>query len=118
MFEASVDGDLFYAVTKVFPAFVDKNKFEVDLLELAFPANYELLLQLLNAIKAFYKSKDVVRMNVWMPLNDAKHIQLEKIGFNNSLPITYSGIRILDSAYCQLEKNHNWNYSMGDSDVY
>lgn len=118
VFEASLDGDLFYAVTKVFPSFVDKNKFEVDLLELAFPANYELLLQLLNAIKAFYKSKDVVRMNVWIPLNDPKHIQLEKIGFNNSLPITYSGIRILDSAYSQLEKNHNWNYSMGDSDVY
>lgn len=118
VFEATLNGEKYFAVTKVFSSFTDKSRYEVDLLELAFPANYELLLQLMNAIKEYYTSYNIWKINLWLSLYDDKHILLEKIGFSNMLPITYSGVRVLDNNFKSLEIAANWAYSMGDSDVY
>ncbi|MBN8696426.1 MAG: GNAT family N-acetyltransferase [Bacteroidetes bacterium] len=118
IFEVTLGSETYFAVAKVFSSFIDKNKYEVDLLELSFPADHDLLLQLLNAIKVYYASNNICRINLWLSLHDDKHILLEKIGFANMLPITYSGIRILDDKLESLATAANWSYSMGDSDVY
>lgn len=118
LFEFTSGTEKYFAVTKVFSSFIDKNRYEVDLLELSFPADHDLLLQLLNAIKEYYSSHNIWRINLWLSLHDDKHILLEKIGFVNTLPITYSGIRVLDQKLKSLETADNWSYSMGDSDVY
>lgn len=107
-----------YAVTKVFTSFVDKNKFEVDIVELVFFDDFDSLYKLMFAIKSHFKHLDLIKINTWLPLSDSKHALLEKMGFVNSLPITYSGIRILDTDYNHLEDSKDWLYSMGDSDVY
>ena len=118
IFEIKTAAISYYAVTKIFASFTEKNQFEVDILELAFSDNLELLLQLLNAIKKHYSKFKLFKINMWLPLNDKKHLTLEKIGFINTLPITYSGLHVLDDNYKQLEEQKKWQYSMGDSDVY
>lgn len=118
IFQFRQSNDVYYAVVKVFSSFSQEGQFEVDILEFAFPADGHLLLQLLNAIKEYYRSLALLKINVWLPLADEKHIQLEKIGFVNTLPVTYMGIRVFDHAYSELEDSRNWMYSMGDSDIY
>lgn len=118
IFELKNNDLSYYAVTKVFSSFNVKNKFEVDILELCFPDDQDSLVQLLNSIKEYYKKHDLLKINTWLPLNCNKHLLLEKLGFLNSTPITYSGIRILDSNYNMLDQSKDWNYSMGDSDIY
>jgi len=118
VFEFKNNNDSYYAITKVFPSFTDKNKFEVDILELNFPNDFDSILQLMNAIVNEYKNVELLKINTWLPINDSKHILLEKMGFVNAMPITYSGIRVLDTSYNQLTDSKEWLYSMGDSDVY
>ena len=118
LFSVETNGQMFYAITKLFPSFQEKDKSEVDILELSFPPDNELLLQLINAIKKYYAKHDLVRLNLWLPLNDVKHIQLEKIGFTNSLPVTYFGCRVFDNNLKTSELSQNWFYSLGDSDIY
>lgn len=118
LFSAEKNGGAYYAITKVFPSFSEKNKFEIDILELSFPSDAELLLQLFNAVKNYYKQNNLLKFNLWLPLNDVKHIQLEKIGFTNSFPITYLGYRILDENLKTEGFSQNWFYSLGDSDIY
>lgn len=118
IFEFKDNANTYFAVTKVFSSFSDKDKFEVDILELNFPNDYDSLLQLMNAIFNHYKDYDLLKINTWLSVNDSKHLQLEKIGFLNISPITYLGIRILDEKYKQLEESKSWLYSMGDSDIY
>ena len=118
IFEMRSAGNCFYAVTKVLKSFTAENKFEIDILELSFPGNFDLLLQLLNAIVNYYEKYDLAKINTWLPLDDPKHLIFEKIGFQPALPVTYSGIRILDTACNFLCQSKNWHYSMGDSDIY
>lgn len=118
IFEYEV-GDLsYFAVTKVFSSFEVKGKFEVDLLEFNLPNETEIISAFLSVIKDFYKANDLLKFNLWLPLNDPKHITLEKLGFVNTTPITYFGIRVLDSDNSLLSENKNWDYSMGYSDIY
>ena len=102
IFEFKNNDESYCAVTKVFPSFTDKNKFEVDILEFCFPNDFEAILKLMNAIKKHYENYSVVRINAWIPLHDTKHILFEKMGFTNALPITYAGIRIFDRSCNQL----------------
>jgi hypothetical protein len=118
VFELKQGEELYYAVTKLFPSFTAKDQFEIDILELMFPADHNVLLDLMNAIKEHYGNHRLLQINTWVPLNDEKHLPLEKIGFINTLPITYSGIRILDKKYNRLAESNRWFYSMGDSDIY
>ena len=92
--------------------------FEIDIVDLIFPAHLDTLQELLYAIKKHYSKYDVFKINTWLPLNDAKHILLEKIGFLNILPVTYSGIRILDKNYDNLSHAPSWVYSISNSDIY
>ncbi len=117
-FEYKFNSENYFAVTKIFKSFSNPAFFEIDILELVFPANYEILLMLLNAITFKYKLSNLSKINIWLSLNDDRHILLEKIGFENNLPITYSGIKVLDNNYKEMYDSRNWMYSMGDSDIY
>ncbi|MEO6901894.1 MAG: GNAT family N-acetyltransferase [Bacteroidia bacterium] len=118
VFELLENDVLYYAVTKVFPSFEIKDTFEIDIVELVFPADLNSIQQLLQAIKNNYKEYKLLKINCWLPYNDDKHLLFEKIGFVNIAPITYSGIRILDNNYKSLQDATEWYYSMGDSDIY
>lgn len=95
-----------FAVCKSF------NKQEIDIVELIYPASFEMLKSLFQNIKHYFR--EAFQINCWLPLKDEKHILMEKIGFVNQAPITYMGYRNLGA---ELGVN-NWYYSMGDSDIY
>ena len=106
-----------FAVVKLFPS-TRKECFEVDLVELCYPPDGLLLLDLFNAIKKIFSSLILTAINCWMPLDDERHLAMEKIGFNLSGPITYFGVQILNKEYEILREEKRWSYSMGDSDVF
>jgi hypothetical protein len=108
----------YYAVAKVFPSFSVKDKFEIDLLEIMFPPDVKLIHSLLSKMLEYFSNHDIIRINTWLPLNDHKHILLEKLGFATELPVTYSGVRIMDPAQEILHDPRNWFYCMADSDIY
>lgn len=118
IFELKIKEKSFYAVTKLFCTNREKELYDVDIVELVFPEDFESLISLINEIKINYSKYNLCNIHTWIPINSAIHIQLEKIGFTNSLPITYFGIRVLDSNYKDLENSNMWHYSMGDSDIY
>lgn len=118
IFECIDNDNAFFAVTKVFRSFNDQSRHEVDILEINFPPDIEKLLELMNAIKHHYLETNLLQINIWLPCSNVLHLQLEKIGFSNMQPITYSGLRVLDSEFENLTNSKEWLYTMGDSDIY
>lgn len=118
VFEYADDCKVFYAVAKVFPSFSEKGKFEIDILELMFPPDLDLITNLFNKIIDYFANYDILKINCWLPLQDKKHILMEKMGFENQSPITYSGARIMDERLSFMSESKNWFYCMADSDIY
>ncbi len=107
-----------FAVAKLFHSIDNKGYFEIDIVELCFPQDTHLLLDLFNAIIQHFSQFNLSYINCWMPLNDERHLATEKIGFILSQPVTYFGAKVLDErAHC-MEEEKKWYFSMGDSDVY
>lgn len=106
-----------FAITKVFKSFVKPNVYEVDILELSFSAHYGHIRNLLTSIVQYYSDYDIWRINCWTNIEKPMHLVLERIGFINSEPITYFGMRALDDNLSYMKKGI-WNYSMGMSDIY
>ncbi len=57
-------------------------------------------------------------LNCWVPLRDANHLELEKLGFRNAAPITYLGGLPLAEDGGSSVQVASWHYSMIDSDVF
>jgi len=108
----------FFVVTKKFNSFSDSTKQEIDVLELFIPNDFEIIHTCISNILEYYNDNNISKINLWLPLNDPKHILFEKAGFVQNLPITYSGIVVLDDKYSKLSNPNNWYISMGDSDIY
>jgi hypothetical protein len=108
----------YYTIAKIFPSFSTPDQYEIDLLEIMFPADVKMLNALLNSIKKHFSNYPLLKINCWLPVADKKHILLEKLGFINELPITYSGVRLMDARYKSITQAQNWFYCMGDSDIY
>lgn len=117
-FEYEINECNFFVVTKKLNSFSDSTKKEIDILELFIPNDFEIIHTLVSNILEIYNDKNISKINLWLPLNDPKHILFEKAGFVQSLPITYSGIVVLDDKYSKLSNHNNWYISMGDSDIY
>ncbi|MBL0314575.1 MAG: GNAT family N-acetyltransferase [Flavobacteriales bacterium] len=118
LFEHHEGDEMSFAVVKLFRSFSNPSKFEIDILEWELPADIKIQQQFLSFIKEHYSEHQPFRINMWVPLNDPKHIQLEKIGFRNQAPITYSGIRILRDGLDDMLKSEKWHYNLGYSDIY
>ena len=58
--------------------------------------------------------------NCWAPTHHWLHGVLERLGFKNTVPVTYVGGRILQAAAFDFDifDHRNWYIQMGDSDVY
>lgn len=118
LFEHYEGSEISFAVAKLFQSFTDQSRFEVDILEWEMPADIRIQQHFLSSIKEHFSAQHPFRINMWVPLNDPKHIQLEKIGFRNQAPITYSGIRILSDGLDEMLKSEKWHYNFGYSDIY
>lgn len=118
IFELEHKGKTYFAVTKVFPSFDVKGRYEIDVLELNFPDDYKSGVQLISAILENYKDFNPLKINMWMPLSSKKHLVFEKMGFGNVAPVTYLGFRSLEDNSKGAIPFTYWDYQMGDSDVY
>lgn len=62
-------------------------------------------------------NNDFETVNSWISMYDPLHLFFERIGFTNTVPITYFGGRKLNK-YNSMMSYQNWHIQMGDSDVY
>lgn len=121
IFEYTENGIAYFAVTKAFTSYDETGRKEIDIQEISFPPDFNLLVNLITEIKEYYmKGSDqkFSKINLWLPIRDPKHILFEKMGFLNQQPLTYFGIRSLQKEGAEMEDISNWYYSMGDSDIY
>lgn len=88
----------------------------VDLVELKGESD-EIKLILLKRLIQNLKEQGKSNINCWLNVNSSIYTSFEKLGFQNSAPITYFGGRQLKEG---LKYNNYklWDISMGDSDVY
>lgn len=78
----------------------------------------ELVLAVINISR---QQSSIKGINIWLSVHYSLHHKLEKIGFINSMPVTYFGARILDKSKpnnADAKTFHHWHIQMGDSDVY
>ena len=93
------------------------SQIDINILELACEADYNMLLSIFKHIIFEYNAR-IGKINLWLSLWDARFILLEKIGFKLSDKNTFIGT-YNSSKNLEMTKNlKNWHYSFGDSDVY
>lgn len=119
IFEIEIEDVKYFFVAKLFNSFDFEGEKELDILEFNLPPNFNVIKECINHLIAYYHETEPVKINMWLPLNDSKQIDLEKIGFQNISPVTYMGFKTLRSGLnVNFENANNWSFSMGDSDVY
>jgi hypothetical protein len=94
------------------------NSTAIDLCELYCDADAEKINEIVSFILMFYKNENVSQINFWLPLHDAKHLLLEKIGFKLTAPITFIGFRNSSKIDFSKYNTNDWFYSFGDSDIF
>lgn len=112
-FTLSKDGEVSsYVVTKLYEG-------GLDLVDIQSKNSSEAKILLEHILKLSFMDK-VRKISCWAPAHHDLHTVLEKIGFENSAPVTYFGGReILKYAMPYGWQNYqNWYIQMGDSDVY
>lgn len=106
-----------YVVTKIYQIDKCQDVYDVDILELIIPDDEKIINDFIFSIINFYKKYKLCSINCWVPLDDNKHILMEKVGFFPSGPVTYFSFKRIDSGF-SISNANLWYYSMGDSDVY
>jgi hypothetical protein len=92
---------------------------EIDLVDVQVTSESDLL-SILSEILSDAIENNKHKINCWSPINHFSHLTFEKLGFQNSAPITYFGGRTLSADHhpASWENFNNWYIQMGDSDVY
>ncbi|MDD5306766.1 MAG: GNAT family N-acetyltransferase [Deltaproteobacteria bacterium] len=74
---------------------------------------------LVDALVRKAKGEGCASVGMWLNLHDPLHRELERWGFENSMPITYLCAKALEPEFPAVIASYaNWNISMGDSDVF
>jgi hypothetical protein len=103
-------------IYKKIPSFSKLNTFEIDIMELYFCDDLDVLKKLIYAI-SLEEKEDIIKFNLWKNIYDYNQIFFEKIGFIYSQPLTYLGYRSFTNNLLP-ENMKNWDISLGYSDVY
>ena len=101
-----------YVVTKSFGGGLDL----VDI-QIAKPEEAAILL---SHVAAAARDQRLTSLHCWAPTHHWVHGALERLGFQNTAPITYFAARelVVSAAPPDWRDNRRWYYQMGDSDVY
>ncbi|HRG87420.1 MAG TPA: GNAT family N-acetyltransferase [Chitinophagales bacterium] len=118
--ELADSAELSFVVIKIFNSLIETGKKEMDILELGFAPNSDLIRKILGAIAKFIQDENiaVTNINTWLPLFDKRHLALEKNKFAFALPVTILGAKLLSDRVSVMADYRNWNLSMGDSDIF
>lgn len=67
----------------------------------------------------FVNKDNISQVNTWIQTKSTVRNIYEKLGFVNTIPITYFGAKVLDNMPdIDIYNYNNWTIQMGDSDVY
>ncbi len=107
-------------VTKSFDSFQYPGHKEVDMMEMFCEPEECVIKDLLGGAGYFYTSKQVniLQINTWISIMDARHLIMEKLGFTNGAPLTFFCTKSFVPGTDQIYDYRNWYLSLGDSDVF
>jgi hypothetical protein len=109
--------DINFAVIKIFNSFEMPGRQEIDILEHGYnPDSSKAIISSIHQFTTDLKA-DICAINTWMPIQDPRHIQLEKLNFIFDNPITIIGYRQLNDKFLSSSLSE-WSLTMGDSDIY
>lgn len=92
------------------------NEKQVDIVEWCVPNDEKSSRAMLQHLATVFPAENYGNINTWMPLVDERHLHLEKLGFINTVPVTYWGVCPFKEE--RLDEQAGWWIQLGDSDVY
>lgn len=105
-----------FIVTKIYPINAEKTVWDLNIMELV-SKEASLYATLISSSIEQY-SENLNRITLWKNIHSDEYRHFELLGFTPSQPLTYMSARI-NEKYLHLAGDlRNWNYSLGDSDVY
>lgn len=119
--EYKIDGKIMgLLIAKIYKINEWSTEVDIDIVDLFCSADLNILTRLFSGIIEKFTSLnyDVQRLNCWISLFDSRHLELERLGFVMSTPITYFCAKSLGQKLNSIYKFNKWYISMGDSDVY
>ncbi|HEY9261477.1 GNAT family N-acetyltransferase [Chitinophaga sp.] len=105
-----------FVVCKEYNAGGTNGKKQVDIIDWCVSAEAKMTKKVIQHLAASFPADKYSQLNMWMPLEDVRHGQLEKLGFANVAPVTYWSARSFGEK--NLSGADNWWIQLGDSDVY
>lgn len=93
---------------------------EVDIVDILAIQEEKIGIELVLAVLDFCRGNNINGVNSWVPVHDPLHLDLEKLGFCNTHPVTYMGAYLLKQFYeiSDITNVKNWHFMMSDSDVF
>ena len=104
-------------VYKLINSFSKPDNYEIDILELNFSNDTNVLNELLNAI-ILNENKQIEQLNIWNSIFSSDYLLLKKAGFISQMPLTYLGYLNFDSNNILAENYANWEINFGYSDIF
>lgn len=93
----------------------NNNTKQIDIVEWCVEEDFKLTNSIINHLSYIFSRSIYNFLNIWLPLNNIRHIHFEQIGFINTLPLTYFCVKHNDEEI--LQERSCW-IQLGDSDVY
>lgn len=107
-------------IAKVYQINEVSNEVDIDIVEVFYFEDYKILSSMLCGILEIISEEgyDVQNLNCWISLFDKRHLDMERLRFVMSTPITYLCVKGLDDRFDDLKLFNKWYISMSDSDIY
>jgi hypothetical protein len=109
-------GEKGFVVCKEYMTDNAEEKKQIDIIDWCVPNNEDLTKNIMQHLVYLFPSEKYSQYNIWMPIQDERHLYFEKLGFVNSLPITYWGVCMFKNDV--FTNANDWWIQLGDSDVY
>lgn len=112
-----VEKDKAVVVYKIITSFSGDGNYEVDLMEMFFANDPQLLSEVLNSIVDNESGKHINGFNIWKSIFAEDQIWFEKLGFKISQPLNYLSYLNFDEQDLASDFR-SWEIGMGYSDVF
>lgn len=108
-----------FVVIKFYKSLTISDVFEIDMVELGFFNQFEVLVDILGCLNGylFDVKINVNSINTFLSLYDKRFTLFEKAGFKMGTPLTFFGYKNLTGLPLSNDST-DWRIYMGDSDVY
>jgi hypothetical protein len=93
---------------------------ELDIVDILAIQEKTVSIELVLSVLYFCKYNHIKAVNTWLPVHASLHLDLEKLGFRNTHPVTYMGARLFKQSnnIPDITNIRKWYFTMSDSDVF